>query len=451
MCGFIAFHSKDGSIIDSIEKNSSHLMRLIEKRGPDKTNTLRKSDLFVSHALLAINDYVPQPLENDRFTIFMNGEIYNKEASSYRNDTEWLLDFFTSGGNPQDLDGEFIICLIDNYKSELTIISDPFATKPCFLVATDTFVGISSYVEPLVEVLGEKIPVLEFPPNTILKVDLKEYRQISANENVQWDFTNPRKSDFDAWCDSFSRSIQKRTNTDKEIFLGLSSGYDSGLIVSELLEQGKRFSSYSIVGAENESVLFDRMQLVNDSNNSNAFLVKYNKERYDKHLDFIRKNSSNYPYRSVQGSFIKWMLDDKAAVGLSMICEDARETNAKIYLSGQGADEIFSDYATKGPHHGTIRGNFTNVRSKWVNFDMGFQRNFLSKEERIPGAWGIEARYPFLDKEVVQEFLWLSDELKNSEYKQCLAYTLRKHGFPFEAKQKRGFNPLKSITADLEK
>ena len=34
------------------------------------------------------------------------------------------------------------------------------------------------------------------------------------------------------------------------------------------------------------------------------------------------------------------------------------------------------------------------------------------KEETITGTWGVEGRYPFLDKRVVQEFLWLSNSLK---------------------------------------
>ena len=51
--------------------------------------------------------------------------------------------------------------------------------------------------------------------------------------------------------------------------------------------------------------------------------------------------------------------------------------------------------------------------------------------ERVSGCFGIEARYPFLDKQVVQEFLWLSDSLKNKEFKQCIAQYMRKTNFPF--------------------
>ena len=51
--------------------------------------------------------------------------------------------------------------------------------------------------------------------------------------------------------------------------------------------------------------------------------------------------------------------------------------------------------------------------------------------ERVGGCFGIESRYPFLDKQVVQEFLWLKDTIKNKEFKQCIAQYMRDNKFPF--------------------
>ena len=45
------------------------------------------------------------------------------------------------------------------------------------------------------------------------------------------------------------------------------------------------------------------------------------------------------------------------------------------------------------------------------------------KEELTAGALGIEARYPFLDKNFVQEYLWLKSSNKNREYKSVLDVT----------------------------
>jgi asparagine synthetase B (glutamine-hydrolysing) len=445
MCGFLSVFSKNKNVINHFEKNVNELTSLIRRRGPSEVKNTVGKDYFISHALLAINDHITQPVENDDHLIFMNGELYNPEALASKNDTQWLLEFFASNRSLSELDGEYIIFSYDKKKEEVTIASDPFATKPCFYVSSDEFLTIASYQEPLVECFGSA-NVREFPPNFYAKISMKDFEVKKSGSIIDWDF-KPQKNNFDSWNEAFYNSIKKRTATDKKIFLGLSSGYDSGLIVSSLLKLEKQFDSYSIYGAENKDVLDERIKIVNNSNlnASAAHIVHYDQARYDKHLDFIRKNSSNYPYRDVNGRFIKWMLDDKAAVGLSMICEDAINSNAPIYLSGQGADEILSDYKTRGPHHGTIRGNFTNIRSKWTNFDMGFQRNFLSKEERIPGAWGIEARYPFLDRAVVQEFLWLHDDIKNLEYKQCIAQLLRKNDFPFSENEKCGFNPIKSL------
>jgi hypothetical protein len=44
------------------------------------------------------------------------------------------------------------------------------------------------------------------------------------------------------------------------------------------------------------------------------------------------------------------------------------------------------------------------------------------KEEMVAGENGIEGRYPFLDRQCVQEFLLLKSELKNQFYKSAAHY-----------------------------
>jgi asparagine synthetase B (glutamine-hydrolysing) len=64
---------------------------------------------------------------------------------------------------------------------------------------------------------------------------------------------------------------------------------------------------------------------------------------------------------------------------------------------------------------------------------------YISKEEHVAGMYGIETRYPFLDKDVVQEFLNLKCELKNKNYKSVLHEYLTKNNFPFLVNRKIGF------------
>ena len=65
--------------------------------------------------------------------------------------------------------------------------------------------------------------------------------------------------------------------------------------------------------------------------------------------------------------------------------------------------------------------------------------SYLAKEEYVAGSYGIETRYPYLDKYVVQEFLWLDSKLKNSKYKSVLDNYLTISKYPFESNIKRGF------------
>ena len=142
----------------------------------------------------------------------------------------------------------------------------------------------------------------------------------------------------------------------------------------------------------------------------------------------------------------KSLTDDNGSVGLSYICSISRPQNTLIYLSGSGADEIFSDYGFNGVkyfNHSTIGGKFPddlNTVYPWKNFFSNSQRAYLMKEEYVSGSYGVEGRYPFLDKQVVQEFLWLSAKLKNSEYKAPIFNYLSINKFPLEKNQKIGFN-----------
>ena len=148
--------------------------------------------------------------------------------------------------------------------------------------------------------------------------------------------------------------------------------------------------------------------------------------------------------------------DDKGAWGLSHIFSRVRGRGGLIYLSGSDADEIMSDYAVNGNKifkHSSFNGIFPHNLKEifpWHSFYLGTQRDYLMKEELVGGAHGIESRYPFLDPEVVQEFLWLNENLKNSLYKKPLADYLTKYSFAFRNNSKIGFN-LKPKKESLSK
>ena len=70
---------------------------------------------------------------------------------------------------------------------------------------------------------------------------------------------------------------------------------------------------------------------------------------------------------------------------------------------------------------------------------------FIAKEEYAGSLNGVEVRYPFLDKNVVQEFLWLEKNLKNDIYKAPLHKYMEKYNYPFYINSKIYFKAKKGL------
>ena len=168
-------------------------------------------------------------------------------------------------------------------------------------------------------------------------------------------------------------------------------------------------------------------------------LIHLTKEEYENQRQFLLNNCEPFhskPRRTRTNGYS--VLKDKGAIGTGVICEFAHNDGCRVYISGQGADEIVSDYGYGGRPapgflHSTIGGKFPeNLTSifPWENFYNGTQEEFLAKDEHVGGTYGLETRYPFLDFDLVQEFLWLRADLKNQRYKAPIDNALKHLSWP---------------------
>ena len=451
MCSFIV----SNFFIDNLE----YVNFYNQKRGPDLTTRQEISGLYYIHNLLSITgDKTPQPFreKDESLVSIYNGEIYNykylyKESKS---DGHSILPSYKKHGIKcfKEFDGEYAIILVDNKKKECYIVTDTFSTKPVWYAKEGDKFCISSY-KSVLDRIGFKNPV-KILPNTLIVLCLKKL-EIKKIYNVKkFDLENQDKIDFSDWIQSFENSIRKRSHDLREkIFIGLSSGYDSGAIACELINQGVNFKSFSIKAQENEEIIKKRHEILlkNNQEIDMTFLTK--REFLDSRLS-LKKNSEEFKYQIKRNNIItpnEFMTDDKGAVGMYYICKKAEKEGIKIYFSGQGADEIFSDYGFGGRkiyNHSTIGGKFPENLSScfpWNNFYESTQVSYLAKEEGVSGACGIEGRYPFLDFDVVQEFLWLHPDLKNKNYKSPIHEYLIKNDFPFDINNKIGFSCDKNL------
>jgi asparagine synthetase B (glutamine-hydrolysing) len=259
------------------------------------------------------------------------------------------------------------------------------------------------------------------------------------------------KDTFDDWTCAFEEAVRLRANTRYPITIPLSGGYDSGCIAAAMLSLGARATYYSFQAEEDLAILDSRHQIINGSNNGSARLLRMTRDNKQQQVAWLTEHSPDFNYSLYLKNARYSMSSDPGAIGLSSICEHAQNMGSRVLLSGQGADEITSDYGYKGIKYSQdshLAGMFPDdLRSvfPWPNFFDGVNRCYLLKEEYVTGSHGVEGRYPFLDFDVVQEFLSISSSLKNSAYKAPLAAYLKSRDFPVSYNQKRGFNATHGI------
>ena len=410
MCGFLV--TKEGIQCDFSK---------IRLRGGDSISCVSSNGFTFRHSLLSVTgEFTEQPYFNSSRDIvcLYNGEIYNHKF--IKSDGEVLIPLYEQYGHqfPKELEGEFAIALYDFRNRRIVLATDDFGTKPLFHEGSSA----GSYNSG---VRGYKVP-----PNTILVKDMDTGTDLSAESVHDFDFSRQHKTDYNDWLFEFSRAIRRRSK--HKCFIGLSSGYDSGAIACELSYIGCDFKAFVIANGEEPEVIRQRVSLIPESE------VLTTRD-YGKVAEHIAENVEDVPY-NIEGGSQTSVFSDKAILGLGLICSLGKAENRKVYISGQGSDEILSDYSLFGSQS-HLKGVYPEALYEWPNFRGSCQAAYLAKEEYIAGSYGIETRYPYLDRRLVQEFLWLSTKLKNSAYKAPLREYLKRHKFPFEENVKRGFNP----------
>jgi len=380
MCGFTITNKK-------IE-NVSYVDHFTRMRGPDGTHLTEIEGITVIHHLLWITGKrTAQPfIDADTICVF-NGEIYNyKEFGDYETDGECIIPLYQEYGDDfiKFLDGEYAIVIINLKTQALHFFRDIFATKPCYFAYDQSGFAVSSYVSSLKRLGFKNWGVPDRCPHNF---NLEQY-----------------KDSYDDWIAAFERAVEKRVCT-KPMFIGLSSGYDSGAIDCALQKSNVKYTAVT-VGQE--------------------FLEERNSIKVP-----LPDDLSTIDFSYVDQDFNYPITKDLSSYGHAVLFKTARDMGFKVCLSGQGSDEIMWDYDRTrfATDDQTFGEHFFEKRQQW----------YLGREERIAGAHGIESRYPFLDRAVVQEYLALTPEMKNKYYKAPIREYFTRNNYPFDEDVKLGF------------
>jgi asparagine synthetase B (glutamine-hydrolysing) len=392
-----------------------------------------------------------QPVnQNDSFYGMFNGELFNfREFGDAEADTDLLVKLFSTKDMRQKVDGEYAVVLFDQGNGKLTVSSDTFLTKPMYwAVKPNHELAIASYASAI-EALGfNEINMMQ--PNASLEFCLESVTLVGEGNTMEFDL-NQYKTDYKDWIEAFVESVRLRAlHGNISPFVAMSSGYDSGAIALALNLLSIPYHTYTITLGENQSVLKERFRL----NKANKVIIDHipTSERR-KFAKMLEQDVERFTYQHEDTPGVKGAIHtDPSSVAICFIAEKARKSGHFVGLSGSGSDEIMSDYGMDGHkiyHHSEFAGIFPSSLEgffPWKKFYGDSMRSYLFKDEMVLGHFGLEGRYPFLSRHVVQEFLSLSVELKNAAYKAPIKAFFEKYNYPFQEKVKLGFNPTEQNT-----
>ena len=465
MCSFILLISQGP--IHGAELQAAN--QWIQSRGPDHTrcHTWKQGGLHVAaiHNLLDISgSAIQQPIHNQPGkTLLFNGEIY-RPSDGETPDTlvlynallnNQLRDFL------QQAHGEYAIATIDAESQSLELFTDLIGTKPLAYAWKPGQVAVASYPSAL-QNLGFA-NAQDVPPNQQFTIWLDQLHQphIQAQRlhTLDLEQSNPN---LEIWTTAFLNSVADRAgHFNSNVFVPLSAGYDSGAICCALNQLQIPYVSATVGDSENPTIIRQRVALnKRGSCREHIWLPPVSDEQSASISRWLQSQLGTVRYSHLDGDRSEPIAvhEDAGAIGMAVLCKEMVQRGFNTLISGSGADEIISDYGhggTKLFEHSQFGGLFPDQLEgffPWRKFYGDSQRSYLRKDEMVAGLFGIEGRYPFLDRQLIQAFLQLTPALKNQRYKHCIASFLEAHDYPYEANVKTGFyavqtrfNPLQRL------
>ena len=380
MCGIAGLVSNSGAVTDSARQGVRQMVTRMYARGPDAEGVWAGDGVVLGHRRLAILDLdaranQPMLLNDGRYAIVFNGEIYNfrelrreleTDGVAFRttSDTEVLLVLFAREGKHMlsRLRGMFALAIWDAQSRELFLARDPYGIKPLYYARTGHGLVFASQVKALLAsglvaanrepaglagfYLWGSVPepwtlfrgVYALPGGHWLRV-----RQGVAETPVCWHDIRT------AWQDEGSaasaRELQERVRqavtdsvrahlvADVPVSVFLSGGIDSGVVAGLAAELGARVEGITIGFNEFAGSADDEVPV------ARAIAAHYGLPHHVRMISPV-EFEQDIPH-------IIDAMDQPSVDGVNtwFASKAAAERGYKVVLSGIGGDELFFGYA----------------------------------------------------------------------------------------------------------
>jgi asparagine synthase (glutamine-hydrolysing) len=405
MCGFVCLWRVGDEAL------AGRMIRQIAHRGPDAVAIARLPDapVVMAHCRLSIigTEDGAQPIHQTDDLLVVNGEIYNHEdlrailgesAFETASDSETILHLFRSGASRwiSKLDGMFAFVLAT--RDRVIAARDPLGIKPLYLARIGDGYAFASELKAFD---GVQVDSVEHVPPGGLYDSRDGWRQwyrtphgaAEAEPGLDLDHTARELRLV------LEEAVAKWMVADVEVGSFLSGGLDSSIIaaIAQKVRQetGRSPLRTFSVGLEGAPDLAAARAVADHIGSIHREMV-FTPEDVAENLAHVI-----YHLESADVDLVRSAIPTLFAARL------ARE-DVKAVLTGEGADELFAGYAY---HHDYV--DDPRALADELTRSLGTMHNInLQRVDRVTMAESLEARTPFLDRELIDFAQSVPAELK---------------------------------------
>ena len=397
----------------------------LKARGPDRSLTILNRKCFIGFhrlAIMGLDIDGDQPFhlidEKKTFYLVCNGEIYNfrelidqynLQVNKTGSDCAIILPLYKLFNYDlkrlnRELLGEYSFALIEVEKDELVSVqlsTDPLSVRPVFFATDDEnrSFGFSSLLGGLSGLFRD---VSRFTQKSILKWEPGKPPVTTSYYDAIVDEAShshvPSADDYKNAVEVVEKAIQRRLRSDRPIGCLLSGGLDSSLVCSIAARKladnypGKKLNTFSIGMKEGTDIRFARNVAAHVNalyGNIEHHIIYFTPEEGLEAIDDVIRSTETYDITTIRASVGQFLLG-------RYISEN---TNIKVILNGDGADEGQMGYLYffLSPGENEARLDHYKLLDEIHLYD-GL------RVDRAISCHGLEARIPFLDREVVNYF-----------------------------------------------
>lgn len=409
------------------------------------------------------------------------------------------------------LNGMFAFCIVEHATGRALLGRDRLGIKPLYLAEVDGGLRFASSLPAIVEAGGvdtsidpvalhhylsfhSVVPaphtilngVRKLPPATLLQIDADGTRRQETywSPSFERDPAHEGMSDRDwqdAILEAFRNAVRRRLVADVPVGVLLSGGLDSSLVVALLAEEGQHALQTFSVGFESVGDLEG-----NEFRYSDLVAERFATTHRQIQVDASRLSTALLPTIAAMSE----PMVSHDAVGFFLLSQEVSR-HVKVVQSGQGADEIFAGYHWYPPMMQTsnalaayaaaffdrphaamatlvspgyrlghpaslefVREHFERAGAS-LPIDKALRLDTqvmliddpVKRVDNMTMAWGLEARVPFLDHELVELAAACPPGLKVAQGGKGVLKEAARRVLPHEVIDRpKGYFPVPAIT-----